>query len=57
MLKALIAIVIVVALLAGLIMNLRKSARTGMPPHDVLKRATQRARELEAKEKLDEDRK
>jgi hypothetical protein len=50
---ALIVIVIVVAALAGTIWTLRSSAKTGMPSEDVLKRATQRARELEAQEKAE----
>jgi hypothetical protein len=48
---ALIAIVIVVGLLVGTIWTLRSSAKTGLPSEDVLKRASQRARELEAQEK------
>jgi len=49
--KAIIVIAIVIAILIGGIMSLRRSAKTGMPSDDVLKRATQRARELEAQEK------
>jgi hypothetical protein len=48
---AVIVIVIVGAVLAGTILSLRKSTRTGMPPKDVLDRATRRARELEQQEK------
>jgi hypothetical protein len=33
------------------ILTLRNSAKTGLPPKDVLERATQRARELDAREK------
>lgn len=51
MTKAIIVIAIVIAILIGGIMSLRRSAKTGMPSDDVLKRATQRARELEAQEK------
>ena len=51
MTKAIIIILIVVALLVGTLMSLRRSAKTGMPSEDVLKRTTQRARELEAQEK------
>lgn len=56
MITALIVIVVVLALLVGLIMNLRNSARTGMPSEEVLKRATQRARELEAQEQAEQER-
>lgn len=56
MATAIIATVLVVGLVAGLILTLRTSAKTGLPPKDVLDRATRRARELEAKEKSDEDR-
>lgn len=51
MTKAIIVIAIVIAIIIGGIMSLRRSAKTGMPSEDVLKRATQRARELEAQEK------
>jgi len=51
MTTAIIIIVIVLAILVGAIMNLRSSAKTGMPSKDVLDRATQRARELEVQEK------
>jgi hypothetical protein len=48
---ALILIVIVLAILAGTLLTLRRSAKTGMPPPDVLERAQRRARELEAEER------
>jgi hypothetical protein len=51
MFTAIAVILILVALLVGLIMSLRSSAKTGMPPEDVLERTTRRARELEAQEK------
>jgi hypothetical protein len=51
MLKAVLIIALVLAVLVGGILNLRRSARTGMPSDEVLKRASQRARELEAAEK------
>jgi hypothetical protein len=44
MLTAVIAIVVVIALIAGLVLSLRKSAKTGMPSQDVLRRATERAK-------------
>ena len=50
MAAALIAIVIVVALVAGIVLSLRKSAKTGMPSQDVLDRATRRAREQDARD-------
>jgi hypothetical protein len=53
---AIVAIVVVLAFVAIGIFNLRKSARTGMPPRDVLDRATRRARELEAAEKARDER-
>jgi uncharacterized membrane protein len=53
---AVIIIVIVLAILVTAILSLRSSARKGMPSQDVLDRATQRARELEAQEKEDEKR-
>jgi uncharacterized protein YjaG (DUF416 family) len=43
--------VLVFALLAGTLMSLLKISKTGMPPKDVIERATQRARELEEQEK------
>lgn len=55
MTTAIVIIVIVFGLLAGLIMGLRRSARTGMPSKDVLERAGRHARELEAREKSNRD--
>jgi hypothetical protein len=40
----------------GGLLSLRSSARTGMPDEDVLKRAKERAKQLEQSEKNDEDR-
>ena len=51
MLTAVILIVILVALVVGTMLSLRRSARSGMPSPDVLERATRRARELEARER------
>jgi hypothetical protein len=48
---AIVVIIVLVALVAGTVLSLRASARTGMPAKDVLERATRRARELEAQEK------
>jgi hypothetical protein len=50
MATALIAIVIVVAIIAGAVLSLRKSAKTGMPSQDVLDRASRRAREQESED-------
>jgi hypothetical protein len=50
MTTALIAIVVVVALIAGIVLSLRKSAKTGMPSQDVLERATRRAREQDSRD-------
>jgi hypothetical protein len=54
--KAVIIIVIVVAVLVGGLLTLRSSARTGMPSDDVLKRAKERAKQLEQSEKNQDDR-
>jgi len=51
---ALIIGLIVVAIVAGTAISLRTTARTGMPPKEVLDRAAQRARELEAREKAEQ---
>jgi uncharacterized membrane protein len=53
---AIIVIVLVLGLLIGIIMSLRSSAKTGMPSEEVLKRATQHARELDAQEKSNQER-
>jgi hypothetical protein len=49
-----IVIIVAVGFLAGGILALKSSARTGMPSQDVLDRAARRARELEAREKAGE---
>ena len=54
MFKAIIIIVLVVAVLAGGLLTLRRSGRSGLPDEAVLKRASQRAREQADAEK-DED--
>jgi hypothetical protein len=48
--SALIAILIVVAIVAGTILTLRRTARQGMPSKDVLDRAAQRSREQDARD-------
>jgi hypothetical protein len=55
MTTAIIATILVLGLVAGLILTLRTSAKTGLPSKDVLDRATQHARELAAKEKASGD--
>ena len=52
--KAIISIIIVFAVLAGLILTLRRTAKTGLPSKELAQRATQHARELEARDKADE---
>jgi hypothetical protein len=45
---AIIVSVVVIVLIAGGVLSLLRSTRTGMPSRDVLDRATRRARELAA---------
>ena len=56
MTTALIVTLVVLAFLAGTIFTLRKNAKTGMPSQDVLDRATKRARELDAQEHAEDER-
>jgi hypothetical protein len=56
MLKAILIIVVVIGVLIGGLLTLRRSARTGMPDEDVLKRAAGREREQQAKDEADKDR-
>jgi hypothetical protein len=51
---AIIVFLIVLAFVAGTVFALRTRAKDGMPPKDVLERATRRARELEEQEKSEE---
>ena len=53
MFKAVIIIVLVVAVLLGGLLTLRSSGRAGMPDKDVLERATKRSREQADAEKDD----
>ena len=46
-----IIIIVVVVVLAGTVLSLLSSTRTGMPSKDVLERAKRRERELESGEK------
>ena len=50
MLKAIIIIVLVVCVVLGGLLTLRRSGRTGMPDQAVLQRAAKRAREQAAEE-------
>ena len=51
---ALVILLIVIALVAGTVVSLRTTAKSGMPSKEVLDRATQRSRELEAREKAEQ---
>jgi hypothetical protein len=53
MTTAIVVIIVVAAVLIGGLLSLRRSTKTGMPSQDVLDRATQRARELEAQDKIE----
>jgi len=55
MIIAIIVIVAVLAYIAGTVISVRRSSKTGMPSKEVLERATRRARELEAKEKSEDE--
>jgi hypothetical protein len=48
---AIIVIVVVLVVIIGGVLSLRGSARTGMPSKEVLDRASQRAREQDARDK------
>lgn len=50
MAKALIIILLVLAVVAGGLLALRRTGRMGMPDAEVLKRATERARQARAEE-------
>jgi hypothetical protein len=50
---AVVVILVVMAVLAGITLGIRTSARKGMPSKEVLQRANQRSRELEAAEKAE----
>jgi flagellar basal body-associated protein FliL len=52
---AIILILIVIAVVAGVAVTLRTSANKGMPSEDVLKRATERSRKLEARDKAEHE--
>ena len=54
MFKAIIIIVLVIAVLVGGLLTLRSSGRSGMPNDEVLKRAAQRAREQAAAEEQED---
>jgi len=50
MMKAIVVLIVVLAVVFGGMLALRSSRRTGMPSEDVLKRAADRAREQAAKD-------
>ena len=50
MFTAIIVSIIVITVIAGGVLSLLRSTRTGMPSRDVLDRATRRARELEVRD-------
>jgi Protein of unknown function (DUF2897) len=50
---ALIVALIVIAIIAGTVVTLRRTTQMGMPSKEVLERATRRSRELEAREKTE----
>jgi hypothetical protein len=52
-LKALVIVVVVIAVLVGGLLTLRSTRRTGMPGEDVLKRASDRARQQSAEDEAD----
>ena len=56
MLKAIIINVLVVGAIVGGLLTLRNSGRAGMPSEEVLKRASKRAKELDAADKDEEGR-
>ena len=51
--KLIIILLVVAAVIAGLLLTLRTSRNTGMPSEDVIKRAQERTRTRDAKEKND----
>ncbi len=53
MLKAIVIFVVVIAVLGGGLLTLRSSRRTGMPDGEVLKRASDRAREQAARDEAE----
>jgi hypothetical protein len=55
MVKALVVTLIVLGLLTGLLLTLRRTANMGTPSREVLERARRRARELDAREKAGDD--
>jgi flagellar basal body-associated protein FliL len=51
--KVIIILLVVAAIIAGLLLTLRTSRNAGMPSEDVIRRAQERARAQNAKEKND----
>ncbi len=54
---AAIVVAVVTILIVGTVLSLRASAKTGMPPEDVLERAKRRARELADRESESDEQK
>jgi FtsZ-interacting cell division protein ZipA len=54
LLKAILIIVVVIAIVLGGLLALRRSSGAGMPSEEVLHRATKRAREQEASEEKED---
>jgi len=52
-LKSILILGVVIAVIVGGLLTLRRSGRTGMPDEEVLKRAAKRAREQSAKDEAD----
>ena len=53
MAKFVVALVVVIAVLAGGLIGLLRGRRLPLPPQEVLDRVRRREREMEAREKLD----
>jgi hypothetical protein len=56
MLKTILIFVLVIAVIGGGLLTLRSSRRSGMPGEDVLKRATQRAKDEARKDDAEDNR-
>jgi hypothetical protein len=52
---AIVLCVLVLVVILGGLLTLRRSAKTGMPPEDVMERVKRRARELEQREKMSKE--
>jgi Protein of unknown function (DUF2897) len=56
MLKTILIFVLAIAVIGGGLLTLRSSRKTGMPSDDVLKRATQRAKDQVQKDDAEDNR-